>query len=70
MKKYTYLLAAAGLLFMMSSCGKTYVCECKAFSPTGEITKHEFKGKKRAERKCAELGANEAADGPHCELKN
>lgn len=69
MKKYIYLLAAITISLGASSCGKSYTCECKAFSPTGEITKHEFKGKKRAERKCAELGKDSIVDGPYCVLK-
>jgi hypothetical protein len=70
MKKYTYLLAAITISLIMSSCQKTYTCECKAFTPTGDITKYEFKmSKKKAQKKCDLLGSKDIVDGPHCELK-
>ncbi len=68
MKKYTFLLAATVISLTASSCGKSYTCECTN-AWTQEKTDHEFRGKKRAESKCAELGKNVAADGPHCVLK-
>jgi hypothetical protein len=68
MKKYTYLLIAGGLVFSASSCKKSYTCECTSMD-TQQKTYYEFKGKKKATSKCAELGKYEAVDGPHCELK-
>ncbi len=66
MKKYTYLLAAITISLIASSCGKSYTCECT--SMRGQKTYHNFKGEKRAESKCAELGKDAALDGPNCQL--
>lgn len=69
MKKYTYLLIGAGLLFSVSSCKKSYTCECT--NPFTQVkTNHEFKGKSKAETECAELGKYAPVDGDMCKLLN
>jgi hypothetical protein len=71
MKKYTYLLLAAGMLMFTTSCKKSYTCAC--FNPWTQSTVNETikDTKKKAKAACDKLDDNAEMGGyTSCEFKN
>lgn len=64
MNRYTYLLAAAGLLTFGTSCKKEYKCECYNQWTRSRYVETIKDTKKNAKATCDKMDDNYMADGP------